>query len=98
MTQHDSPHPGVVLRKLMADHITVTALAEHLGVPRMALSRLLTGRVRMCASMALMLAEAFPSTTPERWMDLQIRHELGLARRQKRTPVTPVPDSKEANM
>ena len=56
----DAPHPGAVLRRCMADQISVTDVAEHLGVPRMTLTRLLTGKIRMSAGMALKLSEAFP--------------------------------------
>lgn len=87
MIQNNAPHPGAELREKMKGRITVTALAEHLGVPRMTLQKLVTGKIRMTAQMALKLAEAFPHTTAEMWMDLQSRHELSRAMREHRNPV-----------
>ncbi len=45
----DAPHPGVALRKQMRNRISVTDPAAHLDVPRMTLTRLLTGKIRMSA-------------------------------------------------
>ncbi len=86
----DAPHPGAVLRRCMADQISVTDLAEHLGVPRMTLTRLLTGKIRMSASMALNLSEAYPHTDAQRWMDLQTRYELSREMREPRRPIAPL--------
>ena len=90
MTMCDVPHPGSVLRRCMADQITVTALAGHLGVPRMTLQKLVTGKIRITADMAIKLAEAFPHTTAEIWMNLQSRYELSRALRERRKPVVPL--------
>ena len=46
------------------------------GVPRMTLQKLVTGKIRVAAELVLKLAEAFPHTTPEMWMNLQSRYEL----------------------
>ena len=86
----DAPHPGAVLRRCMADQISVTDLAEHFGVSRMTLTRLLTGKIRMSASMALKLSDAFPYTTAHRWMDLQIWYELSREMREPRRPIAPL--------
>lgn len=87
----DAPHPGFILRRCMADRISVTALAEHLGVPRMTLQKLVTGKIRITADMALKLADAFPHTTGEMWMNLQGRYELSRELREHRKPVLPLP-------
>jgi len=42
MRMHNPPHPGRIIREALADIlITVTAFAAHIGVSRVALSRLL---------------------------------------------------------
>lgn len=74
----------------MEGRVTVTALAEHLGVPRMTLQKLVTGKIRMTADMAIRLAEALPHTTAEMWMKLQSRYELSRALRERRKPVMPL--------
>ena len=90
MIQHNAAHPGEILREWMADDIGVTQLAEHLGVNRVTLSRLLNGANRVTGPMALKLAEAFPKTTAELWMRLQLNFDLSRAAREKRKPIAPV--------
>ena len=90
MIMHHAAHPGEILREWMADDISVTQLAEHLSVNRVTLSRLLNGANGVTAPMALKLADAFPKTTPEFWLKLQLNHDLSQALREKRTPIAPV--------
>jgi len=52
---HNPPHPGETLREdiLPALGLTVTAVAQQLGVTRAALSRVLNGRAGISPEMAL---------------------------------------------
>lgn len=54
---HNPPHPGLTLRDdvLPALGLGVTQAAEHLGVSRVALSRMLNGRAAISPDMALRL-------------------------------------------
>ena len=90
MIMYDAPHPGEILREWMADDIGVSQLAEHLGINRVTLSRLLNGNNGVTAPMAFKLAEAFPKTNAEFWLQLQINYDLSRAAREKRKPITPV--------
>ena len=63
MRMHNPPHPGEVLRDYLGT-ISVTDAAEHLGVTRASLSRILNGSAGISAEMALRLSEAM-GTTPE---------------------------------
>ena len=47
--------------------MSVSAAADHLGVSRVTLSRLINGKASVSADMALRLAETF-STTPDLWL------------------------------
>lgn len=78
MIQYDAPHPGEVVREHM-DQMTVTDLAEHLGVTRVTLSRLLNGQAGVSAAMAMRLAQAWPNTDARFWLTLQMNYELGQA-------------------
>ena len=82
--------PGDILRAYMADTITVTALAKHLGVPRQNLSMVLHGRLRISAAVALRLSEAFPQSDPEFWMNLQTQYDIAQERKKKRKQVKPL--------
>ena len=80
-------HPGRILASYIANR-TVTEVAQHLGVARPTLSRLLHGRAAISMDMALRLSEAF-RTEPDLWLRLQMQYDLWTASRQRRTPVQP---------
>ncbi|MGD9561373.1 MAG: HigA family addiction module antitoxin [Pyrinomonadaceae bacterium] len=85
MRMFDPPHPGNVLRDYL-EGITVTAAAAHLGVTRVALSRILNGSTAISADMALRLADAL-GTTPELWIGMQAQYDLWRAAKKRRRTV-----------
>jgi len=85
MRMHNPPHPGEVLRDYLGT-ISVTDAAEHLGVTRASLSRILNGSAGISAEMALRLSEAM-GTTPELWTGMQAQYELWVASRRNRKKV-----------
>lgn len=85
MLMHNPPHPGEVLREFMGAS-SVTELAEHMGVSRVTLSRLLNGSAGVSAEMSLKLGEAF-ATSPDVWLKMQVAYDLWLASRVKRRTV-----------
>lgn len=72
---HNSLHPGEVLKKLYVDgaELTVTQAAGALGIKRKTLSQIINGHAGISAQMALLLAQAFPTTTPQLWLNLQLQ-------------------------
>lgn len=70
-------HPGaVILHECMEPlGLSVTALAEILGVSRKTVSKIVNERGAVTAEMALRLSRAF-GTSPQVWLDLQKDHEL----------------------
>lgn len=82
MRMFDPPHPGTVLRDYLSG-ISVTAAAEHLGVTRATLSRILNGSSGISAEMALSLSEAL-GTTPELWINMQSQYDLWQASKNRR--------------
>ena len=76
----DPPHPGEILKEeyLEAFNLTVTELAEKLGVSRKNLSAIINERTGISAEMAIRLSKAF-NTSPELWMGLQMQYELSQA-------------------
>jgi addiction module HigA family antidote len=83
-------HPGQILRECMGDRVTVTALAEHLGVPRGNLSNILNGKLGISAAVALKLAQAFPKQDAEFWLALQAQYDLAQERKKKRAKIKPL--------
>lgn len=54
MIEMDSPaHPGEVLREYMPEGLSVTGAAKHLGVTRVAMSRILNAKAGISAEMDL---------------------------------------------
>lgn len=92
--QFNPPHPGEVLRDgVFADTgITVTEFAAHLGVTRVALSRVLNGKAAISADMAVRLAKALGGSAAS-WLHMQANFDLWHAERAfKRTAakITPL--------
>jgi len=87
---HNPPHPGEILKELYIKpmHLTVTAVAEGIGVTRKSLSEILSKRYGISPTMAIRLGKAF-STTPESWLNLQQQYDLWQAgKKQKASKVT----------
>ena len=74
MRMFNPPHPGTVLKEYLGD-ISLTVAARHLGVTRVALSRIVNGNAGISAEMALRLSEAF-GTSPEFWAGMQSQYDL----------------------
>jgi addiction module HigA family antidote len=87
-------HPGELIK---ADYmeplrLTVTALAERLGVSRKTLSAILNQRASVTPDMALRLSRAF-STSAELWLNLQRNYDLWCAEHENAAwrNVQPIP-------
>jgi len=82
-------HPGEILLKEFLEPLAITpiALARHLGVSGQLVDEIVEGRRGVSAEMAWLLAGAL-GTSPEFWINLEMRRELALSRPQK--PVEPL--------
>lgn len=70
----EPPHPGTVLRDYLGS-VSVTDAANHLGITRATLSRILNGNAGISVEMALRLSGAL-DTTPELWIGMQSQYDL----------------------
>ena len=70
-------HPGGILRRHYMEplSLTVSELAEILGVSRKTLSKIVNEHGSVTPDMALRLSKAF-KTTPELWLNLQQNYDL----------------------
>lgn len=77
MQMFNPPHPGEIIREFYLEPLglTVTAVAQALGVSRNSVSELLNGHNGISPEMAYRLSKAF-GRTPESWMNLQTMYDL----------------------
>ncbi|MEW5746702.1 MAG: HigA family addiction module antitoxin [Nitrospirota bacterium] len=77
MAMHNPAHPGEVLKGLWLEPMgmSVTEAAEHLGVARKTVSKIVNGRGAITPEMALRLEIVFGSTA-ETWMNMQTAYDL----------------------
>jgi addiction module HigA family antidote len=70
-------HPGGILKRQYIEplSLTISELADTLGVSRKTLSKIINERGSITPDMALRLSKAF-KTTPELWMNLQQTYDL----------------------
>jgi len=79
MNMHNPAHPGELLTGWLEDlGVSVTAFADHIGISRVMLSRVLNSRSAVSADMDLRLAEAL-GTSPGYWLALQNQRDLWTA-------------------
>lgn len=85
MLMHNPPHPGKVLRQLCLEPLglTVTQMAEALGVSRKTLSAILNERAGISPEMAVRLSIAF-GTSSESWLNQQVQYDLWQAEQHRR--------------
>ena len=85
MSMHNPSHPGDLLRTwIEGASLTVTQLAEHIGVTRATLSRIINGHAGVTAEMDLRLHQAL-GTREALWLDLKKQRDLWVAK-QAKTP------------
>jgi addiction module HigA family antidote len=70
-------HPGMILKYHYLEplKLSVTEVADVLGVSRKTLSAIVNGRASITPDLALRLSKAF-KTTPELWLNLQQTYNL----------------------
>ncbi len=90
MRMHNPPHPGQVIREYLGE-TSVAAAAAHLGVGRVTLSRVLNGKAAVSPEMAIRLAAAFGTSSPEVWLGMQAQYDLWQIEKRKRIRVDLLP-------
>ncbi|AQV98125.1 MULTISPECIES: HigA family addiction module antitoxin [Cupriavidus] len=100
---HNPPHPGAVLADWLdgMDDMTITAFAEHIGVTRATLSRILNGHSSITPDIAIRLEEALGASR-EMWSGMQMAYDLWVAaqkpRKRIRRLVRPAAKAEEADL
>ena len=83
--QHNPPHPGEVLAGLWMEPLglTVTALAERLGVARKTVSKIVNGNGSITPEMAMRLELALGASA-ESWLGHQAAYDLWHLQQQRK--------------
>lgn len=83
MLMHNPAHPGELLRAwIEGGSITITLLADHIGVTRATLSRIVNGHAGVTAEMNLRLHQAL-GAREGLWLDLQTQRDFWVAKQNK---------------
>ncbi|MGC1869553.1 MAG: HigA family addiction module antitoxin [Acidobacteriaceae bacterium] len=87
-TMYNPASPGELLREFMGNH-SATELAEHIGVARATISRILNGRTAVTMDLSIRLGEAF-SLSPDFFSKAQLQRDLWEASQRKRRKIKPL--------
>lgn len=81
MIMHNPLHPGEIIKDILINgaQLSVTDAAEHLGINRTTLSRLLNGHMGLSAEMAIRLSKLLKNTDVIMWMNLQRDYDIWVA-------------------
>ena len=89
MAQMYNPaHPGRVLKQDLAGQ-SITEVANHLGIARVTLSRILNEQAGITPEMSLKLSEAL-GTSPDFWYKMQNQYDFWQASQKKRKRIRPL--------
>lgn len=91
---HNPPHPGELLREevIIELGLSVTEVAERLGMSRVALSRVLNTRAAISPALAIRLERAGISTA-KAWLTMQLNYDLAQALKRPQPAVRSLQDS-----
>lgn len=83
MPMHSPVHPGAIIKSnLEALGATLTETAEHLGIDKSRLSRIVNGRSAVTADIAIRL-EAVIGGTADHYLRMQAAYDLAQVRQHK---------------
>jgi addiction module HigA family antidote len=85
---HNPASPGELLKEFLGD-ITATQLAEHIGVARATISRILNGRTAVTVDLSLRLGEAV-GLSPDFFSKAQLQYDLWIESQRKRQKIKPL--------
>lgn len=85
---HNPASPGELLKEFLGDR-TATQLAEHIGVSRATISRILNGRNSITTDLSIRLGEAL-ALSPDFFSKAQLQYDLWIESRKKRPKIRPL--------
>lgn len=85
---HNPANPGELLKEFLGNR-TATELAEHIGVARATISRLLNGRTGVTMDLSIRLGEAL-GLSPDFFSKAQLQYDLWIESQRKRPKIRPL--------
>jgi addiction module HigA family antidote len=85
---HNPASPGELLKEFLGD-TTATELAEHIGVARATLFRILNGRTAVTMDLSIRLGEAL-ALSPDFFSKAQLQYDLWVESQKKRPKIRPL--------
>ena len=85
MEMYNPAHPGEILKELVIESLglTITDTAEHLGVSRKTLSKILNTNAAITPEMAVRLELVFSKPKADHWLRMQNAYDLWQTRMSK---------------
>ena len=87
-TMYNPASPGELLREFLGKK-TATELAEHIGVSRATISRILNGRTAVTVDLSIRLGEAL-ALSPDFFSKAQLQYDLWIESQKKRQKIKPL--------
>jgi addiction module HigA family antidote len=85
---HNPASPGELLKEFLGAR-TSTELAEHIGVARATVSRILNDRTSVTMDLSIRLGEAL-ALSPDFFSKAQLQHDLWIESQKKRPKIRPL--------
>ena len=85
---HNPASPGELLKEFLGNR-TVTELAEHIGVARATVYRILNGRTSVSMDLSIRLGEAL-ELSPDFFSKAQLQYDLWIESQRKRPKIRPL--------
>jgi addiction module HigA family antidote len=85
---HNPASPGELLKEFLGAR-TATELAEHNGVARATISRILNGRISVSMDLSIRLGEAL-ALSPDFFSKAQLQYDLWIESHRKRPKIRPL--------
>ncbi len=85
---HNPASPGELLREFLGKR-SATELAQHIGVARVTISRILNGRTAVTMDLSIRLGEAL-SLSPDFFSKAQLQYDLWQVSQKKRRKIKPL--------
>ena len=85
---HNPASPGELLKEFIGE-ITATQLAEHIGVARATISRILNGRTAVTVDLSIRLGEAL-GLSPDFFSKAQLQYDVWIESQRKRQKIKPL--------
>ena len=82
---HNPASPGELLREFLGEH-SVSEVAEHIGVSRATVSRILNGRTAVTVDLSIRLGEAL-DLSPDFFSKAQLQYDLWIESQRKRPKI-----------